>query len=104
MYVDDLMLSSGHQHVVQFYEDEHFLCAQAARFLAAGLSEAQPSLVIATAPHRDAIARHLASLNVNPARSPHKNRVAWLDANELLSKFMVGATPDAELFRQHVGG
>src|ERR1700686_1267710 len=52
---------NGSSHIVQFYEDETFLAGAVADFLAGGLATGQPCVVVATEPHRKAIARRLKS-------------------------------------------
>ena len=42
----------GAAHTVQFYENDHFLSAAVADFLAAGITVGQPLVVMATAPYR----------------------------------------------------
>src|SRR5581483_4856909 len=46
-------------HIVQFYENDQFLCATVADFLADGIGAGQPTVVIATEPHRASITQSL---------------------------------------------
>jgi signal transduction histidine kinase len=91
-------------HIVQFYEDEDFLCDAVAQFLAAGLKAGEPVCVVAGASHRDEIAARLARRGLFVEEARARGQLIWLDARETLSKFMVGDMPDWELFRSVVGG
>src|SRR5436190_7046714 len=97
------MVGASHQHSVQFYEDDRFLCEGIARYLAAAIAEDHPIVVIATLSHRELIARNLADSNFDIAKAQQSGRAAWLDAGDLLRSFMVGSVPDPELFHKHVG-
>jgi hypothetical protein len=84
-------------HIVQFYEDDDFLCEAVAQFLAAGLLEGEPVCVIATEAHREELAARLGrrGLPIDEARA--RGQLAWLDARETLARFMVGDMPDWRL-------
>ena len=47
--VGDVCQSVDH-HVVQFYEDDAFLCDVAVRFFSAGFEEGESAVMVATAP------------------------------------------------------
>ncbi len=80
--------------MVQFYDDDDYLCRAVAQFLAGGLAAGQPVLIIASEGHRDAINRHL----------PSSPLVTLLDARETLSPIMVGEAPDWQRFHSVIGG
>jgi signal transduction histidine kinase len=90
-------------HIVQFYEDDDFLCEAVAQFLAAGLLEGEPVCVIATEAHREELAARLGrrGLPIDEARA--RGQLAWLDAHETLARFMVGDMPDWRLFNEVLG-
>ncbi len=90
-------------HIVQFYEDDGFLCDSVAHFLAVGLAAGEPVCVVATAEHRAAFAARLArrGLDVDDARA--RGQLVWLDAGDTLAKFMVGDMPDWTLFSAFFG-
>lgn len=92
-----------HEHTVQFYENEQFLAAAVADFLADGLRSGNVVVVIATAAHRDAFSTRLKSKAIDPAAAVQSGKLIMLDARETLSSFMVQATPDREKFRANVG-
>ncbi|HXX66503.1 MAG TPA: ATP-binding protein [Polyangiaceae bacterium] len=86
-------------HFVKFYEEEQTLLDAVAEFLASGLRAGDRMLVVATPEHRDAFARRL-ERKAAPAASP--DQITWLDAQETLSKLMVGGAPDRARFRSMV--
>jgi len=88
--------ATNRHHAVQFYEDGEFLFETVSRFLVAGLEANESLLVIATPEHRDGILRHLAPFEIE--RAIASGQVILCDANEMLGKFMVGDTPDPDLF------
>ena len=90
-------LHGGHAHAVQFYENEEFLYALVADYLADGLVSGEPVVVIATAAHREAFAARLREKGFDEAR------VTFLDAAETLAGFMNGAVPDEQRFVDVVG-
>jgi hypothetical protein len=99
--------SSGHpaldQHAVQFYERDDFLLEGVTRFVAAGISDGDCSIVIATKAHRTDLEARLVrrGLDLNAAR--RRGSYVALDAADTLAKFMVGAAPDTAKFEQVVG-
>ena len=95
--------ATASRHIVQFYENDDFLCATVADFLAEGIGAGQPIVVIATQPHRKAIALRLKAKGLDPEATGRHQSSLWLDARETLSTFMVGATPDRSLFYSSVG-
>src|SRR5437867_2366900 len=100
----DLVLPSvAPGHGVQFYEDEDYLAAAVSDFLAAGLTLGQPSVVIATEPHRNAFLRRLSNEGFDVDDASRSGHLTLLDARETLSAFMVDDKPSGERFRKTVG-
>ena len=93
-----------HDHVVQFYESDHFLVATVADYVAAGLASEEPVVIIATPMHRDAFAARLRDRGVDPDAMTRDGRLTMLDARDTLAAFMVGPMPDAKRFKGVVGG
>lgn len=91
------------QHAVQFYEKADFLLESVTRFVAAGISDGDCSIVIATKAHRvDIEARLLRrGLDLNAAR--RRGSFIALDAAETLAKVMRGDRLDAAKFDEVVG-
>jgi signal transduction histidine kinase/ActR/RegA family two-component response regulator len=93
----------SHQHAVQFYEDDGFLCEKVTTFLAAGLDAGESLVVIATEPHRRAVADALQRRGADVEEACIRGQLFLLDAEETLRRFMVGPVPSWPLFREHVG-
>jgi len=94
----------GHFHAVRFYEDEESLCRIAADFLGDGLVAGQPAVVIATPVHRDGILRALEALSFDISRLRANRELQTFDAADTLATFMRDGVPDADAFRQTIGG
>lgn len=90
-------------HDVQFYENEHFLAAAVADFLAAGISVGQPLIVIATQEHREEFLRRLKAKGLDVEYASRNGFLTMLDAREMLAHFMERDVPDADRFRSTVG-
>jgi PAS domain S-box-containing protein len=90
-------------HLVQFYDDDEFLCEMVCDYVSVGLIAGEPIVIIATADHQKAFTDALRgkSFDLDPTRAGRQ--VTLLDAGETLAKFMRDGVPDAELFRKHVG-
>jgi hypothetical protein len=89
---------TGHFHAVRFYEDEASLCRIAAEFIREGLAVGQPAVVIATAGHRTGMQRRLAELNVEVDALEKSGEIFFIDAGEMLARFMVDGMPDGDRF------
>ncbi|MGE0547162.1 MAG: MEDS domain-containing protein [Kofleriaceae bacterium] len=93
------------QHlIVQFYEDEDILYDNVSRFLAAGLQEDEPAIVIATQGHCEALLTRLAQLDVDVERARSTGQLSVIDAREALVQFMVGDSPDWQKFSDYLAG
>ena len=91
------------QHAVQFYEDDDFLLESVTRLMATGIGDGDCAIVVATAEHRAALDARLLrrGLDMNAAR--RRGAYVALDAEETLTRFMVGNAPDPEKFHDVVG-
>jgi hypothetical protein len=89
---------------VKFYDDDSSLFATVAGFLAKGLVNGEPAVVIATEAHRSGIVRRLRQLSVDVPHVTKSGDLLLLDARELLDSFMRDSAPDARLFRPKVSG
>src|ERR1051325_4443579 len=87
-----------HHHVVQFYEQEDFLVDRVASFLAAGVREGEPCVVIATGEHNAMFADRLRSMGVAT------DAVTFLEARPTLDSFLRRGMPDGEEFRHIIRG
>ncbi len=91
-------------HTVQFYENDHFLAAAVADFLAPALASGQPVVIIAEADHSEAFLQRLRSKGLDPDDAFRNGRMVILDAAETLAQFMNGNEPDPDRFTSVVGG
>ena len=90
--------------LVQFYEEDAFLCGAASRFLAEGLLAGDSAVVIASEAHSDAFCASLAAKGFDIERERSRGRLELLDARDALTRLMAGAVPDWGRFRTLVGG
>src|SRR5690348_10952410 len=94
--------SVAYPHSVKFYNDEQSLGRTVAEFLAPGLLQLLPAIVIATPEHRKMIARELGARGVNVRQLEQDGDLQMLDADEILARFMVGTEPDPARFHATV--
>jgi signal transduction histidine kinase len=90
-------------HLVQFYENDTFLAAAIADFLAEGLRSGQTVLTIATSAHLESFVLRLKAKGVDPSAAIHSGKFIPLDAHETLASIMVNGSPDPDRFRAEVG-
>lgn len=90
-------------HVVQFYDDDDFLCETISEYAAGGLTAGEPIVIIATVAHQKGIMHALRAKSFDLDAARASRQLTLLDAEETLAKFMRGGGPDNELFRLHVG-
>jgi len=90
-------------HSVQFYQEDRSLIEELTRLVGSALINGDAALIVATKPHRDAIASGLAARDFNIARASAEGRYVALDAAETLSRFMVDKLPVAARFNEVVG-
>jgi hypothetical protein len=92
----------GHEHLVAFYETEESLVATVVEYLTPALRAGDAAIVVATAEHREAFAAEIEAAGVDVDAATGDGRYQALDAEALLSSFMVGGAPDPGLFREVV--
>ncbi len=90
--------AAAYPHAVKFYNDAESLGRTVADFLAPGLRERQPAIVIATPPHREMIANELARRGLAVRDLENSGDLHMLDADDLLTRFMTGTRPDPVRF------
>jgi PAS domain S-box-containing protein len=98
---DDALVAPS--HVVQFYEDDAYLCDTVARFIGAGIAAGDPVLVFATDLHRQAFVQRLKLNHIDVAAAIAGGRLALHDARDALDRFMSGDLPDWERFVATIG-
>jgi DcmR-like sensory protein/histidine kinase-like protein len=99
----DEVAAEPHDHIVNFYDEEHHLVDDVCSFLSAGLAEAAPVLVVATEDHRNSFAHRL-QRTVDFQTASDAGRYVCFDAAQTMSKFMVDGRPDPSKFVETIGG
>lgn len=100
-----LVLGSAdcHRHFVQLYDGTPRLLAKnVGEYLAEGLKQGEPAIVVATAEHTDAFCRELGIRGINSQAATRNNLLYLLNAEQTLAQFMVNGRPDWELFSSSV--
>jgi hypothetical protein len=96
-------MTEQHLHAVRFYQDSASLCLLAGNFLADGLLNDRPAIIIATPAHLDGIKQQLAARGLDVESLASRGELVMLDAEGTLAKFMRDGSPDAALFTSAIG-
>jgi MEDS: MEthanogen/methylotroph, DcmR Sensory domain len=96
--------SAAYPHAVKFYKDESSLGRTVAEFLAPGLRERWPAIVIATPEHRTLIVSELRRQDLDVRQLEADGDLQVLDADAVLGRFMIGPEPDPGAFHDTVNG
>lgn len=102
---EELLASAGPAaHLVQLYEsDDAVLARNVGRFFFEGLRAGDSAVMITSPKNVAAFQRELASHGVDVAAALHDGRLTVLEAEETLSRFMLGGYPDAARFDSVIG-
>lgn len=92
----------AYPHAVKFYEDSASLSRTVAAFLAPGLRERLPAIVIATPAHRQMIARELEQRGIDVGGPEGSGDLLMVDADDLLARVMEGSRPAATRFHAEI--
>jgi hypothetical protein len=85
-------------HAVRFYQDRDSLARIVGQFLGEGFAAGRPGIIIATPQHRDAVATVLTSRDFDVSGLEAGGDLIMVDAEQVLSQFMVNGMPDAGRF------
>src|ERR1700710_478267 len=85
-------------HSVQFYEDDAAFLDSLAEFVGSALGSGGACLVIATRPHREAVAERLKVWGVDLSVATAAGRYLCADAEATLARFMADGWPDEQRF------
>jgi hypothetical protein len=96
-------MSHSHDHAVQFYKDETSLFSMVGDFIANGLEDGHPAIVIATEAHTGPILDVLRSRFIDVEAARHNGDLVVLDASETLALFMADTMPNAKAFEHNMG-
>ena len=95
--------SVAHDHAVQFYETDNYVCEVVARFVAEGLRAGHSVIAIITPEHRQTISSLLRTQDVVPEAAILAGQLVVSDARSTLGTFMRDGRPDANRFSESVG-
>jgi hypothetical protein len=90
-------------HVVQIYENDDAFLTLLSGFVTDGIDSGDAAVVIATEAHLDALHLRLEALGYPMASLISSRRYIPVDAERMLSRFMVYDWPDENLFNHTVG-
>src|SRR5688572_25754378 len=93
-----------HLHSVQFYKDSEGLCGIVGGFLAEGLTQGDPALIIATPQHCDQIIACLQARGFDTDVLKRSGELTVLDAGDALALFVADCDPNPASFRYSIGG
>jgi hypothetical protein len=93
-----------HFHSVQFYKDSDGLCEIVGGFLATGLTQGDPALIIATPQHRSQIIACLQARGFDTDALKRSGELTTLDAGGALALFLADCDPNPASFRYSIGG
>lgn len=94
---------SDSEHFVQFYDGDAALIDSASQYFAATLKRNECGLIIATPSHWQGIEAQLKAAGIDTVAAMQCEQLVFLDAAEMLSKFMVDRWPDRQHFREVIG-
>jgi len=92
------------EHFVQFYESDGFLLNSLSGFIGSAINSGVPAVVVATKPHRDGLDELMRANSVDVTNALASGKYIALDAEETLSKFMIGGVPEPHRFNEVLGG
>jgi signal transduction histidine kinase len=93
----------AHDHVVQFYQTDDYVCEVVARFVAEGLRVGHSVIAIVTPEHRQTISAFLRTLGFVPEAAILAGQLVFRDARSTLATFMQDGRPDADRFAKSIG-
>jgi hypothetical protein len=89
-------------HVVQIYESDEAFLDSLSGFVGGGINAGECVIVIATETHLNALENRLTSFGISVNTLINDDRYLPLNAEEILSRFMVDGWPDEDLFSQTI--
>src|ERR1700712_3686125 len=92
------------EHVVQIYDDEAMLLRTLTAYAADGIAAGDCVIIIATAPHLEALDRQLRAREFSPETLKATDQFIALNAEHTLAKFMVNGWPEEKYFMEIVTG
>jgi hypothetical protein len=96
--------SHAGEHAVQVYDDADQLAASVAGYVAAGLADGDPALVVVTPENWRRCLVALVGCGWDAEKAARDGLLEVVDAERVLESVLVDAGPDPALFEQVVGG
>lgn len=93
-----------YQHGVQFYSSDKFLIEELSHYVSHALHAGDAAVVVANKEHREGLIQRLTADGLEVGTPIEQGRLIALDADQLLSTFMVEGWPDQGRFTDVVGG
>src|SRR3954468_7733583 len=93
----------GGSHAVHFYDNDDELSSRVAAFIGEALQASEPAVIIASPHHRQQFIERLTAMNIDVEAERISGNLTILDAAATLGRFMIGPSPDRELFTRVVG-
>lgn len=90
------------RHPIRFYDSDAALARLVAEFLHEGFDRSNPGIVIATASLRAAIIHELTGRSFDVVELQRSRHLLLLDANEILSTFMIDGRPEERKFERQM--
>lgn len=101
--LNEIQSFDNKDHLVQFYENEKFLCDVVTSYASTSLKKNHGVIIIATQAHRQCIEHELTLQKINVKQVKAKGQLVMLDATETLSLFMQAGMPHAKTFNTVIG-
>jgi hypothetical protein len=89
----------AHDHFVQVYREERVLIEAVSLFAGAALGRNEAVVLVATREHGNSVEESLARDGFDVETLKHWGQISILDAEEVLSRFMVDGHPDEARFK-----
>lgn len=90
-------------HSVHIYNDSSDLISRLCEVVYSSLKVGDAVLIVATAHHRERLVKGLRKTGIELREHAREGRYTMIDADEMLSTFMVNGMPDSCLFTTSVG-
>jgi hypothetical protein len=87
-----------HDHIVQLYQDQHFLNRAVCRFAASAIANGEGVILVPTVAHWDAFRPRLEAEGVDVKAAQSRGQLTIVDADDLLPTFMRDTMPDSPVF------
>ena len=101
---DNTPISTLKQHLVQFYDSENSLLSAMGAFIGGGLKAGDACVVLSTKQHHERLLGRLESEGLDISAAQEREEYVWIDAVEVLSRFMVDGMPDPGRFAEIIEG